>query len=227
MEINKLDNPAWYSLNETHKDFVVDYEKIKFYDPNYCPFGGALNDEETASGIAKYASLTDGFFVIGNRPDITDKVRVESELICNQMVLDNRIDMDIHEDITELQTEIHKNDLFKLVNLVQPGYFKNMTADLGNYYGIYKNHQLVAFVGERMKMESYTELSAIVTHPEHTGRGYAKQLIVHASNRIFNESKIPYLHVANTNFNAIRLYEKLGFLTRRKISFWKLHAHVL
>lgn len=111
---------------------------------------------------------------------------------------------------------------------MQPGYFKNKTADLGNYYGIYKNHQLVAVVGERMKMESHTELSAIVTHHEHTtGRGYAKQLIVHASNRIFNESKIPYLHVADPNFNAIRLYQKLGFLTRRKISFWKLHANVL
>lgn len=227
MEINKLDNPAWYSLNETHKDFVVDYEQIKFYAPNYCPFGGALNDDGTESGIATYSSLTDSFFVIGNRPDITDKVRIESELVCNQMVLENRIDIDIHENITELQTETQRDDLFKLVNLVQPGYFKNKTADLGNYYGIYKNHQLVAVVGERMKMESHTELSAIVTHPEHTGRGYAKQLIVHASNRIFNESKIPYLHVAGTNFNAIRLYEKLGFLTRRKISFWKLHANVL
>lgn len=73
-----------------------------------------------------------------------------------------------------------------------------------------------------MKMYGYTELSAIVTHPEHTVKGYAKQLIVHASNKIFNESKIPYLHVADTNFNAIKLYEKLGFLTRKKISFWKL-----
>lgn len=65
-----------------------------------------------------------------------------------------------------------------------------------------------------MKMEGYTELSAIVTHPEHTGKGYAKQLIIHASNRIFNESKIPYLYVADTNLNAIKLYEKLGFLKK-------------
>ncbi|MDH6252416.1 ribosomal protein S18 acetylase RimI-like enzyme [Chryseobacterium sp. H1D6B] len=225
--MNKLDNPAWYSLNETHKDFVVDYEQIKFYDPDYCPFGGTLNNNQTKSGIATYASLTDSFFIIGNRPDITDEVRVESELVCNQMVLDKRIDIDIQESIIELQTEIHRDDLFKLVNLVQPGYFKNKTADLGSYYGIYKNHQLVAVAGERMKMDGYTELSAIVTHPEHTGKGYSKQLIVHASNKIFNESTIPYLHVADNNVNAIRLYDKLGFLTRKKISFWKLHANVL
>lgn len=227
MEMNKLDNPAWYSLNETHKDFVVDYEQIKFYDPDYCPFGGALNDNETKLGIATYASLTDSFFVIGNRPDINDKVRVESELVCNQMVLDKRIDIDIKENIVELQTEIHRDDLFKLVNLVQPGYFKNKTVDLGSYYGIYKINQLVAVAGERMKMDDYTELSAIVTHPEHTGKGYAKQLIVHASNKIFNESKIPYLHVADNNVNAIGLYEKLGFLTRKKISFWRLYPNAL
>lgn len=222
MEIDKLDNPAWYSLSETHKDFVIDYNNMKFYDPDHCTFGGAVNDNETESGIAAYASLTNSFFVIGNRPDINDKVQIEGELVCNQMVLDQRIDIDIHENIIELHTEDQRNDLFKLVNLVQPGYFKNKTADLGSYYGIYKNDQLIAVTGERMKMHGYTEMSAIITHPEQTGKGYAKQLIVHASNRIFNESKIPYLHVADTNFNAIKLYEKLGFLTRKKISFWKL-----
>jgi len=138
------------------------------------------------------------------------------------MILDRRIDLDIYENIIVLQTEDQKDQLFKLVNMVQPGYFKNKTADLGNYYGIYKNDQLVAVTGERMKMDGYTELSAIVTHPEYTGKGYAKQLIVHASNKIFNESKIPYLHVADNNVNAIRLYEKLGFVIRKKISFWKL-----
>ncbi|WP_414712426.1 GNAT family N-acetyltransferase [Sphingobacterium sp. UBA5996] len=37
-----------------------------------------------------------------------------------------------------------------------------------------------------------------------------------------NTSKIPYLHVASDNANAIRLYQKLGFVSRRKLSFWKM-----
>lgn len=147
MEINKLDNPAWYSLSETHKDLVIDYNYIKFYNPDYCPFGGAVNDDETESEIAAYACLTDSFFVIGNRPDVNDKVQIDSELVCNQMVLGQRIDIDIHENIIELHTEDQRNDLIKLVNLVQPGYFKNKTADLGGYYGIYKNDQLIAVTG--------------------------------------------------------------------------------
>ncbi len=80
----------------------------------------------------------------------------------------------------------------------------------------------MAVAGERMKMNSYTEVSAVVTHPEHTGKGYAKQLIAFTTNRIFRENKTPYLHVADTNTSAVTLYEKLGFITRRKISFWNL-----
>jgi predicted GNAT family acetyltransferase len=103
---------------------------------------------------------------------------------------------------------------------VQPGYFKSRTFELGAYFGIYENDRLVAAAGERMKMDGYTEVSAVVTHPEHTGKGYAKKLVSYTTARIFAEGRIPYLHVAQTNTAAIYLYEKLGFKTRRKISFW-------
>lgn len=220
METEKLDNPTWHSLCEIHKDFAVAYKDIKFYNPDFCPFGGFINIAGTKTGIDLYSSLTDNFFVVGNKPDFNDKVRLKSELICNQMVLDKRIDVEINKLIITLQTETHKADLYRLVNLVQPGYFKNKTANLGNYYGIYHHNNLIAVTGERMKMNAYTELSAIVTHPDYTGKGYAKQLITHASNKIFDEGKIPYLHVVDNNSGAIGLYEKLGFVTRRKISFW-------
>ena len=142
METHKLDNPTWYSLSETHTNFAVDFDGIKFYNPDYCPFGGFLNLDNTAIGIGKYASLTNNFFVVGNEPNYNEKVVLNNELICNQMVLDAEIDVEINEQIVELQTEIHKVDLFNLVNLVQPDYFKNRTADLGNYFGIYKDEKL-------------------------------------------------------------------------------------
>ncbi len=222
MKINKLDNPTWYSLTETHKDFVLDYDGIKFYQPYYCPFGGFIKLDTIKRGIAKYSLLTDNFYLVGDRPISNDNVQLKKELVCNQMVLAKSIDIEITETITELKTTKQKIDLFELVNLIQPGYFKNKTADLGNYYGIYKDNKLIAVAGERMKMNEYTELSAVVTHPEHTGKGYAKQLLAYTSDKIFTEGKIPYLHVADTNTGAIRLYEKLGFWTRRQISFWNL-----
>ena len=63
---------------------------------------------------------------------------------------------------------------------------------------------------------------AIVTHPNHTRKGYAKQLIKHTTDKVFLENKIPYLHVLESNIHAISLYEKLGFITRRKSVFGKL-----
>ena len=89
-------------------------------------------------------------------------------------------------------------------------------------FGLFINGQLVAVTGERMKMNAFTEVSAVVTHPDHAGKGYAKQLVAYTVNKIFEEGKAPYLHVAQTNTGAIALYEKLGFTIRRKISFWNL-----
>lgn len=73
-----------------------------------------------------------------------------------------------------------------------------------------------------MKMNTHTEVSAIVTHPLYTGQGLAKQLIAHTVNNIFNQNKTPYLHVVDSNIKAIQLYEKLGFVTRRELSFWHI-----
>ena len=220
MEIEKLDNPVWYSLTEAHKEFAINYDGVKFYQPDYCPFGGFINPDKTKIGIDTYSSLTNNFYVVGNKPDFNNKVGLNKELICNQMLLDKRIEIEITEHIIELQTVSYKNDLFNLVNQVQPGYFRSKTSELGSYYGIYKEDKLVAVTGERMKMNGYTEVSAVVTHPEHTGKGYAKQLVAHTCHKIVGEGKVPYLHVADTNTGAITLYEKLGFWTRRKISFW-------
>jgi GNAT superfamily N-acetyltransferase len=218
-ENSKLDNPVWFSLSEIHKDIAIEFDNVKFYNPDYCPFGGFIKIDETAKYLNQYSAHTSNFFVVGDQPKFDTQLILNKELVCNQMILDHTIDIDNDEDILELST-IHTADLLNLVNLVQPGYFKNKTPELGNYYGVYKEDQLVAVTGERMKMNNFTEISAVVTHPEYTGRGLAKKLVAYTSNRIFLENKIPYLHVAVANKGAIKLYEKLGFVTRRKISFW-------
>ena len=217
----KLDNPVWYSLSEQHRHFAMEYEHIKFYHPDYCPFGGFQPPGDISGAMADYSLLADNFFIVGERPPVADSLKLKNELVCLQMIAGNKAGAAITEDIVELGEE-YRDALFQLVNLVQPGYFKKSTCLLGNYYGIFKNNQLVAVTGERMKMDSYTEVSAVVTHPAHTGKGYAKQLVAHTMNHIFDQNKTPYLHVAENNAGPIRLYEKLGFKTRRKISFWNI-----
>jgi ribosomal protein S18 acetylase RimI-like enzyme len=222
MDINKLDNPVWHSLNETHSNFALEYDDFKFYHPDFCPFGGFTSLINSNKNIETYTSLVTNFYVVGDKPNFNNTVILNKDLICNQMVLNKPIELDISEQITKLKTERHLKELFELVNLVQPGYFKDKTHELGSYYGIIENDKLIAVTGERMKMNNFTEISAVITHPNHTGKGYAKQLIKHTSDQIFKDNKTPYLHVANINTNAIKLYNKLGFQTRRTISFWNL-----
>lgn len=218
---HKLDNPVWYSVSETHKDFGIDFGTIKFYHPDHCPFGGIFALENIENPISEYAKLVNNFYIIGQKPIVQDNLKIDHELICLQMIIHDKIEGDIIDQIVKLEEE-HLDDLLGLVKIVYPEYFKKKTAELGNYYGIYKNNQLVAVTGERMQMDDYTEVSAVITHPNHTGKGYAKQLVTNTANAIFAKNKTPFLHVAESNIGAIKLYEKLGFETRAKISVWNI-----
>ena len=221
----KLDNPVWFSVSETHKSFEIDYGSIKFYHSDYCPFGGFEKDNAIAKSIDEYSIMVDRFFIVGEKPELSNLLKLNKELVCLQMIVCNPIDIAINDPIVKL-TDEHIDALYELVNLVQPGYFKKKTALLGNYYGIFKNEELVSVTGERIQMNDFIEVSAVVTHPNHTGKGYAKQLVTHTVNEIFKQNKIPYLHVIEVNKGAIQLYEKLGFTIRRKISFWNITKQI-
>jgi ribosomal protein S18 acetylase RimI-like enzyme len=219
-KFSKLDNPVWYSLNESHEMYGAGTNSTKFYDPKYCRFGGCIN-ECSDEFVLEYAKEVDNFFVIGEKPKLSSNFELINELVCCQMILHHQIKLEINEQIIELDPSKY-DELFELVNLVQPGYFIKDTARLGSYYGIFKDNQLVSVVGERMNTSDFTEVRAVVTRPGYTGRGYAKQLITHCVEKIFNENKTPFLHVLKTNYGVIKLYETLGFEHRRAISFWHL-----
>ena len=149
--IKKLDNPVWHSLNESHKTFSITYHDLKCYHVDYCAFGGCEHTKNVSKSIDEYAKLTDNFFIVGDKPDFSSGIDLKKELICLQMLIDRRIDAAIHDEIIKLN-ETHHKELFELVNLVQPGYFKKKTMLLGDYYGIFKNGILVSVTGERMQM---------------------------------------------------------------------------
>jgi predicted GNAT family acetyltransferase len=68
--------------------------------------------------------------------------------------------------------------------------------------------------GERLRLPGYTEVSAVCTHPEHTGHGYAASLISAVVGAIQKRGESALLHVAAANQRAIDLYDRLGFNTR-------------
>lgn len=214
-----LDHPVWTALSEIHQDFCIKFGGSKFYNPEYCPFGDNKSGASSLD-VAEYGNICSDFFLFQRHPEIAEGFVLKNQLVCLQMIVDQPIEARISTEIKTLQSEGDKEQLFELVNLVQPGYFRRKTSDLGTYYGIFDEDRLVAASGERMKMNNFTEVSAIVNHPDYLGRGYATQLIAHTCKKIYAEGKIPFLHVAESNTRAIALYEKLGFVTRARISLW-------
>lgn len=103
---NELDNPVWYSLQETHQNFAIDYGNIKFYNPDYCPFGGFRKDENLAVHISDYSTLSSNFFMVGEKPTFSDSLKLKKELICLQMAISQRVAVDINETMSNLMKRI-------------------------------------------------------------------------------------------------------------------------
>ena len=107
-------------------------------------------------------------------------------------------------------------ELLALTELTQPGPFGPGTIELGRYVGVRVDGRLAAMAGERLRPAGHTEISAVCTHPDFTGRGYAKALMLLLMADAARAGRRPMLHVKTEN-GAKYLYEKLGFSVRREI----------
>ncbi len=218
---DKLKNPVWHSLNETHKKFAMQFEGVQFYKPDILTFGAFVDASKTAHATNEIAKIAEKFFLISENidPIISEsKVFLEKKIDGCQMVLDNLSNIEITEDIL-LLTKKHLDEIYKLIWLVMPGFYQKNSFELGNYYGIFKNNKLVSITGQRMQTDSFIEVSAVVTHPDFTKRGLAKQLVAHTTKEILKENKLPILHTNKGNY-AIGLYEKLGYKISRDMNWW-------
>lgn len=218
---HKLKNPVWYSLCETHKNFVINFDGVKFYDPKICPFGAFTSTSNTSNALNHYAKLTNSFFLVSEDKDpIYDNnyLTLHKKIDGCQMVLNSTVNLEITENIIPL-TERHINDIYNLIWLVMPGYYRKRTFDMGKYFGIFKDEKLVAITGQRMQTDSFIEVSAVVTHPDYTRQGLAKQLTQYTTNEIIKVGKHPILHTNKGN-PAIKLYKKLGYELTRDMNWW-------
>lgn len=218
-----LDNPAWWALNGAQQQFAAGSTFVKRYQRGILPFAAFDHHHPAAiDQLDEWIQPGEVFFLIGFLPQIPIHWTILSELPCAQMINQSSVTPPAgNAHITPLDAT-HKEEMYQLIQKVQPGYYEPDTHQLGNYFGIWQQRQLVAIAGERMKLEELTEISAICTDPAFTGRQYAQHLIAHLCNTNLEAGKTPFLHVLESNERAIRLYEYMGFTKRRTISFWKL-----
>ena len=112
-------------------------------------------------------------------------------------------------------TSADSPEMLALATLTKPGPFATRTHELGDFIGIRsRDGQLAAMAGERMRAPGFTEVSAVCTHPDHLGHGYATGLMVEIMQRITARGETPFLHVRSANQRAIALYHRLGYADR-------------
>ena len=98
---------------------------------------------------------------------------------------------------------------------------------MGRYCGIRASDgRLVAIAGERLRSTECTEISAVCTHPEFRGRGYARDLTTFLAAQILAAGKTPFLHVKSEN-GAKVVYQKIGFRLRAEICLTVISPAVL
>jgi ribosomal protein S18 acetylase RimI-like enzyme len=220
MTAHLLDNPIWSSLTTKHAALAVMQEDAGRYPPQVAPFAGVRSgDARALSHLEALINGGESVYLVGVAPQLGRGWNVESSEPIPQLVCGRATVVRAGPEPTAL-TEAHRTDMLALTALVFPGFFRARTVEMGRYIGIYHGRVLAAMAGERMRMEGYQEISAVCTHPEFIGRGYAQRLVALLVNAILERGDTPFLHTHHGNTRALSLYEHLGFKERKAVMLW-------
>jgi predicted GNAT family acetyltransferase len=219
--MHPLDNIIWKALTTRQDEFAeCCCDQARRFIPEVTSLAGFR--EPTPEGYSSLAGLLGPRGTIALFLDAPYDKRPGWDLVASapllQMVCENggpapaaRAASD--PELIELG-EADSPEMIELTALTKPGPFNKRTHELGTYLGIRREEKLVAMAGERLKVPGYTEVSAVCTHPEHTGHGYARILMSEVMRRIRSRRETPFLHVREDNERAIQLYQRLGFVRR-------------
>ncbi|WP_394695300.1 GNAT family N-acetyltransferase [Pseudoxanthomonas japonensis] len=217
-----LDNPFWSALDSIHREVALRSGDVARYPAAFAPFLGVAS-VDTAPGDAFDLLVAPGesVYLLGIAPVSPVGWRLQAFRPLAQMVCDAPLPMADGPDIVPLG-DAQREDVLALTALVYPHYFRARTMDLGRYFDIYEQGRLAAMIGERLGSAGSREMSAICTHPDFTGLGYARHLTAWLTNATLARGVQPFLHVSHENARAKALYEQLGYRVRRDIEFWSL-----
>jgi predicted GNAT family acetyltransferase len=216
-----LDCPIWSALTTRQAGFAAaDAALARRFREDIGPFAAAADTSPHA--IAALAALTradDDMSLLERAPPappagVTLKMSAPGvQMVATAFTPGSRRDAAI-----EPLGDADAGEMIALATLTRPGPFRAATHTLGRFVGIRDNGRLVAMAGERLQPEGFVELSAICTHPDYRGRGYAAALTRAVGDRILAEGATPFLHAYASNTAAIALYRLLGFELRCEVT---------
>ena len=228
--MHQLDNVIWHALTTRQSEFAEAFDEARRFLPEVTSLTAFT--EPSPRGYASLAGLLDpggtALLSLANPHQPMPGWDLVISFPGLQMVCENGNAADANRNsavakssgvsIVELGQR-DSSEMVDLADLTKPGPFGPRTHELGTYLGIRSEGKLVAMAGERLKVPGYTEVSAVCTHPEHTGKGYARDLMLEVMRGIWHRGETAFLHVRQTNTRAVELYERLGFRMRVVVHF--------
>jgi predicted GNAT family acetyltransferase len=222
--MHPLDNIIWKALTTRQAEFAESFGHARRFMPEISPL--AAFPEPTPEGYESLAGLVGTGATIGLFLESPYQSHPGWSFLAGapmpEMVYED-VSVPVHRSSSESEIvelgDADSPEMVVLTALTKPGPFHKRTHELGTYVGIRSEGKLVAMAGERLKIPGYTEVSAVCTHPAHSGHGYARILMAEVIQRICSRGETPVLHVRQDNVRAIELYRRLGFRQRVLLHF--------
>ena len=217
-----LTNPVWNALKSGNANLARGNDNAMYFDTEISPFVALRNIDSTClNSLYEILPIRDiSILACAQVIDMPVQWQILAIAQGYQMVYKGVAgDMQRYDlPLTDLSAR-HIGDMMNLTQLTNPGPFSHRTIEFGHYQGAWNGHQLVAMAGQRMQPYNYAEISAVCTHPDHAGKGYARELIAAQVIRMQAANLTPFLHVRQDNERALKLYEQLGFAIRSDMYF--------
>jgi len=217
-----LHNPVYNALLSGDRHLSLGNNNVKFFDEQVSPFVGF--ETGYANGFTElYDILPAGRKILYATPTFIQQPagwNIRHEIKGLQFAYEAGREPEKNFPGIVPLNHTHVGEMVKLAALTKPGPFGAKTIDFGYYFGIFENKKLAAMTGQRLHVQNYTEISAVCTHPDCTGKGYAYRLLQHQLQLIVQQGQQPFLHVREDNDRAITLYQRLGFTISRNMNFY-------
>ena len=222
-ESHLLDNPIWNSLLTEHSSLAVSNALARRYPSAIGPLSGIARQSAANYEALRELAGPGGVVVLFSQeqpapPPGWKLIRggMLSQMVCQGPAVRVRVTFTHGEEFRPLTTA-DVPAMVDLAKLTEPGPFRHRTIELGPFFGIFESGRLLAMAGQRTHLPEFVEVSAVCTHPDARGRGYARMLIATVMDEIRQRGKTPFLHSFADNYPAIRVYESLGFTMRRNL----------
>jgi len=214
-----LDNPIWSSLVSRHPSFATGGSLARQYRREIGPLAGLREpSSEALMELAKIIPAGDvAVLFLEEQIRFREDWQIVLEATMVQMICPSPPpEVITREEIVALGRADYP-EMVALTKLTEPGPFREETATLGRFVGIRVGQRLAAMAGQRLSPTGFVEVSAVCTHPEFRGRGFARALVAKVARNIFAAGDIAFLSALKSNTGAIRVYEQVGFRLRREM----------